>query len=143
LTDNAQSGTQSVALAGTGSGSDFTIAVVNETVVVERNGSATYSLLISPVGGSFPGVVNFACDGLPAFATCSVNPQFVIPGIESSTIGVVVRTAGTRKIGHPVFPSTTSPGVYRFSLVASSEALQHVTELELIVPEWWRDGRFH
>lgn len=138
LTDNAQSGTQSIDLTGTGTGSgpDFTVVARNDQAAVSPGGTATYKLSVTPIGGSFSSVVNFACDGAPAFAICSVTPQSVIPGTDSSTIIVTVRTANTRKILQPPSSGTTPPGVYNLSLVASSGPLRLVAALKLIVLKW-------
>lgn len=96
LTDNAQGSPHSVLLAGTGTGSgpDFTIAVVNNTAVVTAGGAATYKLSVSPTGGTFFHTVTFACEGTPAFATCTVNPRSIAPGSSSSNVSVTVTTSG-------------------------------------------------
>lgn len=96
LIDNAQGGTQSVALSGTGtsSGPGFTIAVVNNTAVVRAGGAATYKLSVSPTGGRFSHSVTFACEGTPAFATCTVSPRAIAAGSSSATVSVAITTSG-------------------------------------------------
>lgn len=96
LTDNAQGGTQSVALSGTGtnSGPDFTISVANNTAVVRAGGAATYKLSVSPTGGTFSHTVTFACEGTPAFATCTVSPRAIAAGSSSATVSVAITTSG-------------------------------------------------
>jgi len=97
LTDNAQGGTQSVALTGTGTGSgpDFTVSAGNSQAAVSAGGAATYNLNVSPVGGSFSHSVTFACHGAPAFATCTVTPKSINPGSPALVVTVTVQTAGT------------------------------------------------
>ncbi len=97
LTDNAQGGTQSVTLAGTGTvpGPTFTVSAGNTQAAVSAGGAATYSLSVSPVGGSFSNSVSFACHGAPAFATCTVTPQSINSGSPASVVTVTVQTAGT------------------------------------------------
>ena len=96
LTDNAQGSPHSVTLAGTGTGSgpDFTIAVVNNSAVVTAGGAATYKLSVSPTGGTFFHTVTFACQGTPVFATCAVSPSSIAPGSNSATISVAITTSG-------------------------------------------------
>jgi hypothetical protein len=191
ITDDASGGPHSVTLAGTGVGPSFTISGGSNAATVSAGGTVTYELNVSPTEGSFSNAVTFACNGAPAFATCTVNPQSIIPGSKSSTVIVTVRTDGAiaemhapsgrrnwllaswifaqmgifgvlvcganarRKFQTYVAASmiimllflagcsgtsaaarqsnTTAPGTYSLSVVAISGALQHNTQLTLIV----------
>ena len=97
ITDNAQGSPHSVALAGTGAGPGpgFTISGGSSPAAVSPGGTASYQLSVSPTGGSFANAVTFACNGAPAFATCMVNPSSIVPGSNSSTVNVTVKTTGT------------------------------------------------
>ena len=81
-------------VALTGSGIDFVASATNPSATAKAGGTATYQLSLGSVGGNFSDAVSFACSGAPAYATCTVTPQSVIPG-NSSTVTVTVRTAGT------------------------------------------------
>jgi len=105
ITDDASGRPHSVTLTGTGTGlaPNFTISGGSNAAAVSPGGTATYALNVTPTGGSFSNAVTFACDGAPAFATCTVNPQSIIPGQNSSTVTVTVKTAGT--VGEMYTPS--------------------------------------
>ena len=105
ITDDASGSPHSVTLTGTGTGlaPNFTISGGSNATTVSPGGTATYALNVTPTGGSFSNAVTFACDGAPAFATCTVNPQSIIPGQNSSTVTVTVKTAGT--VGEMYTPS--------------------------------------
>ncbi len=98
---------QAVALSG--SGIDFSTSATNSSAAVTAGGSATYQLSVASVGGSFTKIVSFACNGAPAYATCAVSPQSIVPGSNASTVTVTVRTAGT-----VVVTQTPSEGKSRF-----------------------------
>jgi len=87
-------------VALTGSGIDFVASATNPSATVKAGGTATYQLSLGSVGGNFSDAVSFACTGAPAYATCTVTPQSVIPGNSSSTVTVTVSTAGTAAAMH-------------------------------------------
>jgi hypothetical protein len=88
LTDNAPSGTQSVALTGTGI--DFTLTPAGVTSLTIASGSsAVYPLLLSSVPG-VTGSAAVACTGAPAHATCTVTPASATLG---SNTGITVTVA--------------------------------------------------
>ena len=93
LTDSAANGPQLVTL--TGSGIDFSMTTSSASQIIQPGAVATYSTSITPIGGSFSSAVTLACEGAPAFSTCTVNPTSVTPGANPSTVTVTVKTAGT------------------------------------------------
>jgi hypothetical protein len=81
----------------TGVGADFQLNVQGaSSSTVTGGSSATYQLLLTPVGAS-AGQITFTCAGAPAGSTCSTNPASVtMTGTgATATIQVTVTTAGT------------------------------------------------
>ena len=73
LTDNAQGGTQTVSLSGTGI--DFSLAADGPTsVTVSSGGIATFPMRLTSLAG-LSGTVPFSCAGAPANVACTVNPS--------------------------------------------------------------------
>ncbi len=84
----------SVSVALSGSGVDFVPSPSNTSTTVSAGGTASYQITVSSVGGKFSNPVNFACNGAPAFATCTVNPHTITPGSGSAVVTVAVKTSG-------------------------------------------------
>ena len=81
----------------TGDGADFQLSVQGaSSSTVTGGSSATYQLLLTPLGGS-AGQVTFTCTGAPAGSTCTTNPANVtMTGTgATATIQVTVTTAAT------------------------------------------------
>ena len=93
LTDSAANSPQSVSL--TGSGIDFGMPAAGGSDTIKAGATATYTMSITPVGGTFSSPVSLVCAGPPAFSTCTVNPTSVTPGANPSTVTVTLKTAGT------------------------------------------------
>ncbi|HLV87841.1 MAG TPA: choice-of-anchor D domain-containing protein [Candidatus Sulfotelmatobacter sp.] len=93
ISSSAIGGPQSVSL--TGSGVDFSMPASGGSDTIKAGAAATYQFNIQSVGGNFSGAVNLACQGIPAFATCAVNPTAVTPGANGSSVSVTVTTKAT------------------------------------------------
>ncbi len=89
VVDNAGSSPQTLQLTGTGV--DFALTANGSTMATISAGSAVYPLLLSSAAG-LPGTVAFVCSGVPAHATCTVNPSPAGLG-GTSTITVTVATS--------------------------------------------------
>jgi hypothetical protein len=88
--DNAASSPQSLQLTGTGV--DFALTANGSTTQTISAGSeAVYPLLLSSAAG-VPGTVAFSCSGVPANATCVVNPSSRVLGV-ASMITVTLATS--------------------------------------------------
>jgi hypothetical protein len=85
-------------VALTGSGNDFSLAVVgSSSAVVTSAQSASYTLQLAGLGGT-SGAVALSCSGAPQNATCSLNPaSLALTGINpaSSTVTVVTGVAAS------------------------------------------------
>ncbi len=92
ITDNAFGGSQIVPLNGTGS--DFSITGSVKTASIKAGATATYSLSVAPVGGSFTNAVTLSCSGAPSYATCSVSQSTVTPGSNAVSFTLSVKTSG-------------------------------------------------
>jgi hypothetical protein len=108
LTSSAVGSPQSVSL--TGSGIDFQMAAAGGASTIKAGATATYHLDVAPVGGTFSNAINLACEGVPAFATCSINPSSVIPGANTSSVTVTITTKAT--VAGLVVPTATEHPVF-------------------------------
>lgn len=92
LTDAQTGDSQTIPLDG--SGIDFVTSAVDASATVTAGSSASYRLAVGSVGGSFAKQVSFSCSGVPAGASCMVNPVSVTPGGNSRNVTVTVKTSG-------------------------------------------------
>jgi hypothetical protein len=80
----------------------FTLTISDSSgqQTVRAGQSATYSLVITPVGATtFPLAVNFTCSGLPAGATCSAPPVTVgASGTQNVTLTISTSGLGNAAI---------------------------------------------
>jgi len=93
LTDSAANSPQLISV--TGSGIDFSMPSSGGSDTIKAGNTATYTMSITPVGGTFSTAVSLVCEGVPAFSTCTINPTSVTPGAEPAAITVSVKTTGT------------------------------------------------
>ncbi len=114
LTDSAAGSPQLVSLSG--SGIDFSMPSTGGTATVKAGSTATYQLSVGSVGGNFSSAVSLTCAGVPAFATCTINPTSVTPGANNASVTVTIKTTGTTaqaaaQPGAPLFAwVTVAPG---------------------------------
>ncbi len=95
-----------VALLVTG---DFTLAIAPSLKTINVDGSAFYSLTVTPSGG-FSGTVNLSVSGLSG-AQVSLSPAAIANGQGSSTLSVDATGLPT--------------GVYQFTVIGTSGGLSH------------------
>lgn len=93
FTDSAANSPQLVSL--TGSGIDFSMPASGGSATIMPGSTASYTLSIASVGGVFSNQINLACEGVPAFSTCSVSPTSVDPGAGSASVTVTIKTTGS------------------------------------------------
>jgi hypothetical protein len=93
ISDSGAGTPQTVAL--TGRGTDFRVTSSNKTATVKAGATATYSVAVASVGGTFANAVKLSCSGAPANTTCSLSPGSVTPGSNSATATLTVSTTGT------------------------------------------------
>lgn len=98
---------------------DFSIATSPSSQTVTQGGSATYSASITPVNG-FTSPVTFAVSNLPAGATASFSPT-------------TVNGSGSTALTVNTDPANPPPGTYALTVTASSGALQHTSQVTLVV----------
>jgi Abnormal spindle-like microcephaly-assoc'd, ASPM-SPD-2-Hydin len=90
-----------VTVSLTGSGADFQLAVQGASSSIVTGGkTATYQLLLTPVGASV-GSVTFNCGGLPAGSSCVFNPaSATLTGTgATATIQVSITTVAANAVG--------------------------------------------
>ncbi|HKV82745.1 MAG TPA: SBBP repeat-containing protein [Candidatus Sulfotelmatobacter sp.] len=81
-----------LAVALSGSGSDFRITSSSNGATVKAGIAASYSVTVASVGGTFSNAVKLSCSGAPAKTTCSLSTTSVTPGSSSAAVTVTVNT---------------------------------------------------
>ena len=100
MTSSTGNTTQTVALSGTGLSPDFSITASPSSMTITSGQVAAYNFSVTAPAG-FAGNVNLSCSGLPAFATCSLNPvSLTITGGTTSTSVLSVATASQASLQH-------------------------------------------
>jgi hypothetical protein len=123
IADSALNSPQTVTLNG--SGIDFSVAPPSSaSSSVQPGGMATYQISVAPIGGTFSSAITLACEGAPAFSTCTLSPTSVTPGATTATVNVSIQTgsgtATTQSAKHirpSAFLWTLTPGFGLFGML--------------------------
>lgn len=107
VSDNAAGTPQAVTL--TGNGSDFSLTGSPSSDTVKAGANATYTLTVSPVGGSFSHSIALSCSGLPAQASCSFSPGVVNPGTAGQSSKLTITTTVSSAQATSALPSNNHP----------------------------------
>jgi len=121
IQDNVDGRSYAVNLTGTGV--DFAVSTTPSAATVIRGNAAAFSVSVSPLGGAYSPSVALSCSGLPAGASCSFSPQSVAPGSAGATANLTIDTD----------QHDTPPKTYAVTIVGSSVAAAHATQVQLIV----------
>jgi len=78
---------------------DFTMTAAPQNATIRAGQSATFDIVINPVG-DLSSTVGFSCSGLPAASSCSFSPPILMPGINPVSTTLTVTTTA---------PSTAVP----------------------------------
>jgi len=74
---------------------DFSVSVASSSGSAQTapaGGTATYSLVVSPMGGStFPSAVTLSVSGLPTGATATLTPQIVPGGASTTNVALTIQ----------------------------------------------------
>lgn len=71
---------------------DFGVTVTSANQTVQGGLIASYPFVVSPVGGTFTGTVNFSVSGLPTGAIASFSPNLVVPGATGASVTMNIQT---------------------------------------------------
>ena len=96
VADNAAGSPQTAALSGAGAAAvvpTYKVASPTAPQTVLPGAAATYTINVTPVNGSFTGLVTLGASGLPAGATAAFAPPTVTPGSTGATSQLTVQTA--------------------------------------------------
>jgi len=107
ITDSAAGSPQSLPLAG--SGVDFSLTSSSSSATVNAGGTASYTLTLTPVGGTFSSNITVTCSGAPQFSTCNLVPVAVTPGSNPATVNLSVVTTSSSAALIPVSPNRQLP----------------------------------
>ncbi len=70
---------------------DFAMDASPQTATVKAGQSATFNIMITPVG-DLTSTVGFSCSGLPAAASCSFSPATLTPGVNPVSTTLTLTT---------------------------------------------------
>jgi hypothetical protein len=118
--DNAPTGTQAVALSG--SGPDFTISADPTTITVTKGKSGNSTLTLTPFGG-FNQLISFTCTVVPAGPTCTAPSPLQMDGSNPETTNLAIQTT-----------TSTASGTYTVTAKGIFVPLQHPATVTVIVP---------
>jgi len=124
ISDNGTGSPQSVALSGTGS--DFAVADSTTSATVKAGATASYTLTVTPVGGTFGSPIQLSCSGAPAASTCSLSPSSVTPGSNPATATLSIATTASSAMTMPLMPGPQTPA-YAFWIQVSGFGLFAMT----------------
>ena len=99
VADNAAGSPQTAALTGAGTAPvvpTYTVASPTGAQTVLPGAAATYTINITPVNGSFTGLVTLGASGLPTGATATFAPPTVTPGSTGATSLLTIQTAAIK-----------------------------------------------
>ena len=116
VNENGDTSPQNLGLTGTGV--DFYLNLVNTKI--RGSSSVSYTLNLTPLGGSFANPVVLSCSGLPSYSTCAFSPQQVVPG-----------TVGSSSIVTVSIGEKTPSGNYLVTVTGTWGALSHSIQVPL------------
>ena len=106
VSDSAAGSPQTVALSGTGT--DFSFTTSSSSASIKAGATASFSVTLRPVSGTFSSAVQLSCSGAPSGSTCSVSPSSVTPGSNPASITVTIATKANSADASPVLPRNSS-----------------------------------
>jgi hypothetical protein len=133
ITDSATSGTQTIALQGTGE--DFSMAFTGGSTVASGL-SENLTLTVTPQGG-FTGTVALTCSGAPELSTCTVSPTTVaLNGSAAATATFTLSTGGTAaNLPQQVPPAKFPPAAIRWGWLFAALLMLAMVVLGLTAPK--------
>jgi hypothetical protein len=72
---------------------DFSLTAITPSQTVKAGATATYSLDLAPIAGSFPATVTLSCSGLPNLSGCAFDHSQVSAGAGDTPITLNITTA--------------------------------------------------
>ena len=138
VTSNAAGSPQTIPLSGTAS--DFSLVSPNNSATVQAGNTATYTVNVASVGGTFGNAVTLTCGGVPTNAACSISPNSVTPGSNTVATTVTIHTAASSSAAirptrqQPMFAMWFSGlGVFGMLLTGSIQGKKKRAALLLLV----------
>jgi len=87
----------------------FTLSSNPSSATVSGGQSAVFTFTVTPQG-SYTGMIDFSCSGLPAVAKCSFSPATLTPDTSTMTTTLTITTAAQTALLMPG-PSSHRPGL--------------------------------
>src|SRR5262249_54737602 len=104
-------------------GIDYQLSSSASGVTLFRGGSYKFTVMVSPLGGTFANAVALSCTGAPLFSACGVSPSQVVPGSAGASATVAITTN----------PGKTPTGSYTLTIGGASGGLLHSVSFQLVV----------
>jgi centrosomal CEP192-like protein/ASPM-SPD-2-Hydin domain-containing protein len=124
IIDNGLGSPQTVALSG--NSLDFSVSASPSSATVTAGQKASYTVTVSPLGGSYNSNVALSCSGgLPTGVKCSFSPSGVSPGSSSINSALTVSTTSGS--------TGTQPGSYTININGTANGTTHSTTVGLVV----------
>jgi hypothetical protein len=127
IADDGLGSPQNVALSG--NGLDYSVSATPSSVTINSGGKASYTVVVSELGGSFNNSVSLSCTGLPAASTCSFSPAAVSPGSGSAISALTIQTSRHKGMSGSGTPS----GTYTITITGTSGMLNRSRHVTLIM----------
>ena len=107
ISDSEGGSPQTMGLSGVES--DFSLSSSTSSQTIKAGSTATYTLKVAPVGGTFPNAVKLSCSGVPSNTTCSLSASSVTPGSNPAAVTLTITTTGTSAEARPLRLSRNQP----------------------------------
>jgi parallel beta-helix repeat protein len=121
ISENADSSPQNLGLTGTGV--DFYLNASPGSAAIVRGASYSFSVQLTPLGGTFANSVTLSCSGLPSHSSCTFSPVRLTPGSGGASSVMIVCTD----------KSKTPVGNYVLTVKGVSGTLAHTSQVQLEV----------
>jgi hypothetical protein len=100
VNDSAVGTLQTTSMSG--SGADFSLSSQSSTATISAGGTASYTIAVAPVGGSFNSAISLTCTGAPANSTCKVSQSTVTPGANTTNVTLTITTTASSSDAKPL-----------------------------------------
>jgi hypothetical protein len=125
VSSNSIPAVSAVSLSGTGL--DYSVSANPSSASVNAGSSASYTITVQALGGTYGSSVSLSCAGLPASSSCSFSPSSVTPG--SGQVTSTMKVATTARSGNKGTPA----GTYTLTITGSSGSLKRTATVLLTV----------
>lgn len=120
---------------------NFAIALSPNSITVTKGSTATYTVTIRPLGGSFDDAVSLSCSNLPTLTSCAFSPGAVTPGGGDATSTLTVSTTGPAASSAPAVDQRRAAPVHALRLGVLWLALPGIVLVGVTLGGWQSEKR--